>query len=190
MDIICFGDSNTYGYNPDDTVNMRYKDSDIWVNILGELLKTNTINLGRNGRTVPQSEYEIAQLDLFISRYAHKKLIIMIGTNDLLQEKTPECISLNLVNFINKLQLNSEDIILISPPPLKEGTRTKIPHLFDNYKALIDGLAGIAENIGVKYIDVSLCSIPLTSDGVHFTKEAHELFALSLYKLLKKLPVI
>ena len=82
MNVICFGDSNTYGYDPRSYLGGRYAADSRWVDILAEETGWTVRNLGENGREIPTSVPDFpADTDL---------LIIMLGTNDLLQGRSPE----------------------------------------------------------------------------------------------------
>ena len=72
MKIICFGDSNTFGYDPRSWFGGRYEADCRWVDILAE----------KTGREILSAAPLFpADTDL---------LIVMLRTNDLLQGKRPE----------------------------------------------------------------------------------------------------
>ena len=72
MNVICFGDSNTYGYDPRSYLGGRYAADSRWVDILAEETGWTVRNLGENGREIPTSVPDFpADTDL---------LIIMLGT--------------------------------------------------------------------------------------------------------------
>ena len=82
MNVICFGDSNTYGYDPRSYLGGRYDPDSRWVDILAEKTGWTVRNMGKNGREIPSTAPNFsADTDL---------LIIMVGTNDLLQGRSPE----------------------------------------------------------------------------------------------------
>ena len=54
MKILCFGDSNTYGYDPRDFFASRYPAQDRWVDLLGNNLGCIVVNAGENGREIPR----------------------------------------------------------------------------------------------------------------------------------------
>ena len=57
--IWCFGDSNTYGYDPRGFFGGRYDAP--WPELLEEKTGFEVINDGRNGRMMPVREYELRQ---------------------------------------------------------------------------------------------------------------------------------
>ena len=82
MKIICFGDSNTYGYDPQGYFGGRYGADSRWVDILTTEIGWAVYNMGQNGREIPATAPDFpADTDL---------LIVMLGTNDLLRSRSPE----------------------------------------------------------------------------------------------------
>ena len=82
MKVICFGDSNTFGYDPRSYFGGRYDGDNRWVDILAVKTGWKVCNMGVNGREIPSSAPQFpADTDL---------LIVMLGTIDLLQGKSPE----------------------------------------------------------------------------------------------------
>ena len=81
--IWCFGDSNTYGYDPCGFFGGRYAAP--WPDLLAEKTGFRVINDGRNGRMIPVREYELRQFCKDAERYGADALIVMLGTNDLLE---------------------------------------------------------------------------------------------------------
>ena len=82
MKIVCFGDSNTYGYDPRSWLGGRYDVDSRWVDILASETGWEVRNMGENGREIPRSVPDLpADTNL---------LIFMLGTNDLLQGCSPE----------------------------------------------------------------------------------------------------
>ena len=80
--VICFGDSNTYGYDPRSYLGGRYGPDSRWVDLLAARTGWDVRNQGQNGRTIPGGPVPFpADTDL---------LTVMLGTNDLLQGRGPE----------------------------------------------------------------------------------------------------
>ena len=53
MRVICYGDSNTYGYDPRSYIGGRYPASNPWVDLLAEKTGWEVMNRGLNGREIP-----------------------------------------------------------------------------------------------------------------------------------------
>ena len=74
MNVICFGGSNTYGYDPRSYFGGRYGADSRWVDLLATETGWTIRNMGQNGREIPSSAPPfLADADL---------LIVMLGTND------------------------------------------------------------------------------------------------------------
>lgn len=53
MKVTCFGDSNTYGYDPRSFLGGRYDPDHRWVDILAAETGWTVYNMGQNGREIP-----------------------------------------------------------------------------------------------------------------------------------------
>lgn len=85
MRVLCFGDSNTYGYNPRGFLGDRYDAEDRWADLLSKQTGWDVINLGANGREIPHNGAPLSLL----SEYTPVDIFLtMLGTNDLLQGAT------------------------------------------------------------------------------------------------------
>ena len=107
MEVICFGDSNTYGYDPRGYFGGRYEADNRWVDILATETRWTVHNMGRNGREIP-SAVPILPTDTDL-------LIVMLGTNDLLQGISPEQAAEKLRRFLSGVSLDRNRILLIAP---------------------------------------------------------------------------
>ena len=56
MNVICFGDSNTYGYDPRGYFGGRYDADCRWVDILATETGWTFYNMGQNGREIPSAD--------------------------------------------------------------------------------------------------------------------------------------
>ena len=98
MKVICFGDSNTYGYDPRGYFGGRYDADSRWVDILATENGWIISNIGQNGREIPSAAPAFpADTDL---------LIVMLGTNDLLQGRSPEQAAERLERFLSGIPLD------------------------------------------------------------------------------------
>ena len=177
MNIICFGDSNTYGYDPRSYLGGRYDPGSRWVDILAEETGWTVRNLGENGREIPTSPPDFpADTDL---------LIVMLGTNDLLQGRSPEQAAERLERFLSGISLDRSKILLIAPPPVKRGAWVPSQQLIDDSHAFAQLCQALAELMGVHFANAGKWDIPLAYDGVHFTEQGHRTFAAGLLEELK-----
>ena len=177
MNIICFGDSNTYGYDPRGYFGGRYDADSRWVDILAVETGWTVYNMGQNGREIPSSApFFLADTDL---------LIVMLGTNDLLQGRSPEQAAERLERFLTDISLDQSRILLIAPPPVTLGEWVPSPQLIDDSRAFVRLCQVLAERLGVRFADAGKWDIPLTYDGVHFTEQGHKNFAAGLLEELR-----
>lgn len=84
MKIICYGDSNTYGFDPRLGSPGRLAKNERWTGILDSEPDIEIENEGMNGRCIPSASYEYRSLKKILARhYDADMLIIMLGSNDL-----------------------------------------------------------------------------------------------------------
>lgn len=177
MKVICFGDSNTYGYDPRSYFGGRYDADSRWVDILAAETGWEVRNMGQNGREIPSAAPGLpADTDL---------LIVMLGTNDLLQGRTPEQAAERLERFLSGISLKRDKILLIAPPPVALGEWVPSPQLIDDSHAFTQLCQALAERMGIRFADAGKWDISLTYDGVHFTEQGHKAFAAGLLEELK-----
>ena len=174
MKVICFGDSNTYGYDPRGYFGGRYDHP--WPEIIAKRTGWSVINMGMNGQEIPQISASFpADTDL---------LIIMLGTNDLLQGASPETVSDKMKHYL--LSLDQENILLIAPPPMVFGEWVSCQNLIDNSKSITKLYRNLAQQLGIQFADAGKWDVPIAYDGIHLTEEGHSTFARELIHHMKK----
>ena len=111
MKIICYGDSNTYGFDPRLGSPGRLAKNERWTGILDSEPDIEIENEGMNGRCIPSASYEYRSLKKILERhYDADMLIIMLGSNDLFMTRgaTAEKIADKMRNvFVNVPELTS-----------------------------------------------------------------------------------
>ena len=177
MNIICFGDSNTYGYDPRGYFGGRYDADCRWVDILAAETGWTVSNLGQNGREIPSSAPSFpTDTDL---------LIVMLGTNDLLQGRNPEQAIERLERFLTSISLDQSKILLIAPPSVTLGAWVPSAKLIDDSRTFARLCQALAERMGIRFADAGKWNISLAYDGVHFTEQGHKAFAAGILEELK-----
>ena len=177
MKVICFGDSNTYGYDPRSYFGGRYDADSRWVDILAEETGWEIRNMGQNGREIPPIAPDFpAGTDL---------LIVMLGTNDLLQGCRPEQAAERLERFLSGIPLDRSNILLTAPPPVTLGAWVPSAKLIDDSHTFARLCQALAERMGIRFADAGRWGISLAYDGVHFTEQGHKAFAAGLLEELK-----
>jgi lysophospholipase L1-like esterase len=181
MKIICFGDSNTYGFDPRNVFGGRYPAADRWPDILAAKTGWKVINEGANGRQIPRNPYP---LRLIKDQQPVDLFLVMLGTNDLLQGATAEEAAARMEHFLRAILPYFPKLLLISPPPLKRGAWVSSDALVAESIRLCDEYKALAQNLIIPFVDTSDWYIPLAFDGVHFTEEGNRMFAENLLKHL------
>lgn len=181
MKLWCFGDSNTYGYDPCGFFGGRY--SAPWPELLAEKTGFQVVNDGKNGRMIPEREYEILQFRRDAERVNADALIVMLGTNDLLEGATAGEVAARMEAFLNRCDM--PQTLLIGPPPMKRGAWVPDDGLVEESKALSRQYEALAKRRGLPYADAGEWDIELAYDGVHFTEEGHTRFAGGLASRLE-----
>lgn len=172
MKIVCFGDSNTWGYDPCDKFGQNY--SPRWTDILAQKTGWVVINEGVNGREVPDEPCFVTNdTDLFL---------VMLGTNDLLQLDTPEAAARRMEVFLSGT--SPEKLILVAPPAMVWGDWVQDQELIDDSVRMAHLYESLAGRMGIRYYNAGSWNIPVAFDGVHFTLEGQEIFADALAKEL------
>ena len=127
--ILCFGDSNTFGYNPHN--GSRYNENSRWTGILKNLCKNNyeIIEAGCNNRTAFSNNPDGIQFTGYkvLPEYLkeiYDTIIFAIGINDLQKFYNPtlEEFETGIENLIKKIResLPNCNIIILSPSHITE----------------------------------------------------------------------
>lgn len=120
--MVCFGDSNTYGYDPRGFWGDRYPEESRWIDILSEKTDWMIKNAGQNGREIPRNSLQYQQAELLIAQTFPNFFAVMLGTNDLLQGATAQEAASRMERFLRHVQSGCSSILLIAPPPMQPGS--------------------------------------------------------------------
>lgn len=173
MKVICFGDSNTFGYNPYARCGEPYDHR--WTDIFADITGWQVINEGVNGREVPEEAASISSdVDMFL---------VMLGTNDLLQLDTPEAAANRMESFLSNV--DPSKVVLIAPPPMVFGDWVQDEELIEDSVRISALYRDLSERLGLRFLNAGDWNIPLAYDGVHFTEAGQTVFANKLYTALK-----
>lgn len=206
--ILCYGDSNTWGYISGSD-HQRYP-NDRWTKVLAKILGEGfeIIEEGLNSRTLISNdlrpgkegkngyEYLIPCLD---THDPIDLVILMLGTNELkyTYDKTSEEIGEMLEEFFVRIILNRKSqlkncypqLLIVTPPIVNENQE----YCKENNKYLgatnkSKELDGIYKKIAQKYNCYFLSNHGLETgiDGVHLTKDSHKKLANKLAKKILK----
>ncbi len=185
--IVCYGDSNTYGYDPRDMMGLRYPTDSIWTTIIEKKLGEDwlILNKGMNGRPLPEIKYQ-EKLVLGMTDGLEEKdfLVMMLGTNDILLTASPDAALpiQKMEKFLEFWQQAREQgkaacsLVIVAPPLVSKSLDPAEMYFNENLKMNV-GFHVLAEKYGVPLIDASVWGVPLAYDGVHFSEEGHRIFA-------------
>ena len=184
MKLICYGDSNTYGYQPDGFFGGRYSEQERWVDMFSLMSGWETINLGKNGREIPSGQRELIFAAEEISAQNAELIMVMLGSNDILSGMTAKGVCSKMREFLAAIPFEKDEILIIAPPPMRQGLWVSEMRLSVESLRLCAEYGEMARKEGIAFVNAAKWDIPLLSDGVHFTEEGHKKFARSLYKEL------
>jgi len=177
MQIICFGDSNTYGYDPRSWFGGRYPADARWPDLLARNTGRTVRNEGMNGRSIPTGG--------FLSLPHGDVLVVMLGSNDLLCGASPEEAAGRMEAFLQPLVTAYRQILLVAPPPMQPGEWVTEPRLLTDSARLADAYRQLALRLGIGFADAGEWGVELAYDGVHFSEVGHRAFAAGILTALQ-----
>lgn len=196
--ILCFGDSNTYGFNPKN--GSRFNEKIRWAGQIKEKLKNKfeIIEQGQNNRCGFTENIESIELSGGIAIEKYLKLspdivILVIGINDLqkIYKNDEKTIYEGLKSLILKIKsYGISNIILLTPSILKENILNSFFNsLFDEVsieksKKLPDIYKKLSEELNVINIDLNKIAETSETDGLHYDEEGHKKIAEAVLNVL------
>ena len=189
--ILCFGDSNTFGFNPSNF--NRYSISERWSGILSQ--KYNVVEKGCNNRTCFNNKAELNSLET-ITKYIDNNitdLILQIGINDLQFQYniTLENFEIGLENLI-KLINPKINIVLLYPNVIDRCIlSSNFSSLFneksiEKSKNLIEIYKKISKKYNCHLINLNDHLKVSKLDGLHYDIENHKILANLLIEYFDK----
>ena len=202
--ILCYGDSNTYGFIPQTCG--RYDKNSRWSGILSELLDEDfeIIEEGMNNRTgffknpegLKQSGGE------YLSIYLQNRkdidiCMLALGTNDAqffyrLNEQNCNKGIENLINSVKKANPNTK-IIIIPPVKITQNILNSMFSMMFNQKSIetIQQVFNVFEQTAKEnnclYFDFNEFVEPSTTDGLHYSRESHKIIAENIAQFIRSL---
>lgn len=188
--ILCYGDSNTYGYDPRSYLGGRYPETVRWTALL-EQQDWSVFNAGENGRSIPRREREIDAILHMIQQLKPDIVTVMLGSNDVLQSPdlpADECAD-RMEYFLKTLLERgpSCEYLLIAPPPMTFGAWVNDSKTVEVSRALREYYKVVARRLDIYFADSGTWGIDLTFDGVHFSEAGHLNFARKINQVLKNI---
>lgn len=213
--ILCYGDSNTWGYDPDSTDEktgafMRYPEEIRWPRRLERILGGGYIVTedAYNGRTTcfedPSFGGRNALEHFYVSFYSHEPLdlvVLMLGTNDIKDVfcAQPCVIGWGLERLVRQFcQMTptcvspSVQLLLVAPPVLEAMTDGTYFGGFSEAaaqksRALPDIYAQIASRWGCGFLNAAACVTASRTDGIHMDTEGCAILAEELSKKVRNM---
>lgn len=199
--ILCFGDSNTWGLNPE--TGKRYDESTRWTMLLNQQLGSEykVIEAGQPNRTLVNNPpfmgdlNGIRYLKPYLEQHTLNTIVIALGTNDLKKRFNfaPADIANGLTHLINSIKqfylpINLPNLIIIGP--LFINPQQALSHIYLNCEQkllpLNDLFKGIAQEHALNYVDISQLTSPLGSDGIHLSCQGHKQLSKLLSRVVLK----
>lgn len=205
--VLCYGDSNTYGYDP--RTGLRYHEAIRWTCRLRDLLGVDyrVIEEGCNGRTTvyddPIDGWKNGLDYLRPCLNSHKPVdivILMLGSNDLKSTfgLTAEQIAAGAGILVDTIQSFTAEkqgfkpaIVLVSPPEIGSGIRTS--PFYGRFEE--DAIArsqefpryykAVADRYGCVFFDAAEWIRPSETDSLHLDPEAHRILAEQLCEVIR-----
>ena len=207
--VLCYGDSNTYGYDPKS--GGRYPGNVRWTGILKNLLGPGyrIIEEGCNGRTTvitdPEEPWKNGESYLRACLNTHKPVdivILMLGSNDLKKayNASPKDIAAGagklvsiIKEFCGRKQSFIPQIILVSPPHIGEGIESSaFSHSFaydavERSKGLAPEYERTAKELGCIFLDAAAVAEASEEDSLHLSAESHRALAAALSRKIAEI---
>lgn len=201
--VLCFGDSNTWGHNPEDGSGLERR----WPVVLAELLpECDIIQDGVCGRStkfdVPDTPNSNG-IEVFRERYLNSDndfdlIIIMLGTNDQLNylncsaSETAEALRLFATGCRDKFGRLKPDILLVSPIYIRKCALVH-PIFKDLYseksvaesKLFAENILKIASQEDVYFLNAAEYASASEKDGVHMDAVEHGKLANAIAEKIK-----
>lgn len=207
--IVCFGDSNTHGYNAQNFG--RFPKSIRWTGILQDILGDNyeVKEEGLSGRTCVFDDPLFGGLNGYkyieVALMTHEpvdKLVIMLGTNDV--KERFGCNATNIAKGLERLvvrAMNRTDawnggkpnILIVCPPPIADDYLNSYcaeemgKGCVEKSKQLAPLYKDVAKRLGCDFLDAgAIKGMQMNNiDYMHLDETGHKLLAETISKKLK-----
>jgi len=205
FEVMCFGDSNTWGYDP--TTATRFARDVRWTGVLQSSLGPgfHVIEEGLNGRTTiwedPVEGDKVGKrhlLPCLLSQAPLDLVVIMLGTNDLKMRYSAPVVDVAagvgiLADIVLSSAAGKDDkapaLLLVAPPPFAK---------LSAFAGMFDGGAEKSRSLGVLYAEVARArgcafldagTVIRSSDldGIHLEAAEHAKLGQAIAREVKKI---
>ena len=201
-EILCFGDSNTYGLIPG--TNRRYDRETRWTGILAEKLYDKGYRIIEEGLCGRTSVFDDATRDgrngakvlpMLLETHAPlDQVVLMLGTNDCktYNHASADRIGKGIEKLIQQIRKADPaiDILLVSPIELGEDVwKPGFDPEFDERSELVSKhLAAEYKKIALQhqatFLDASTVAVPSETDREHLDESGHAALAEAIYQTI------
>ncbi len=201
--ILCFGDSNTFGFNPAN--GLRFGKDERWTGVLQKLAapQFEIVEAGCNNRTCFRDNFAGKKFTGYriLPEYLSEKydlIVLWIGSNDLQRQYNVSFqeVKYGLENLIEIVRHNTPDthILIIPPVPIGEEVLTSriFSFLFD--KSSVEKSHSVSEiyretadKYNCYFLDLAGKVTPSKIDGLHFDAKEHSKIAAAVYNKIKEI---
>ena len=205
--IVCYGDSNTHGYDP--ATMGRFPKEVRWPRVMAAQLggTAEVIEEGLNGRTTiwddPYLDGRNGRTYLLPCLRSHAPvdvLVLMLGTNDLksIFGRSGAEIAAAIGALVGLVLTSGTGpggvaprVLLIAPPGPGEVTARSEVWGFGEARANAERMPAlyrtVAEMNGVAFVDGSAVAVVDPADGVHLTVEGHAILGRAVAEVVRRL---
>jgi lysophospholipase L1-like esterase len=205
LEVLCFGDSNTWGYDP--VTRKRFPGNVRWTGVLQAALGSGfrVIEEGLNGRTTvwedPVEGDKMGKRHLMPTLESQAPLdlvILMLGTNDTKRRYSAPAVDIAsglgvLLDIVARSAAGREDkappVLVVAPVPLTK--LTEFAPMFEGgaekSRMLAPLYAEVAKTRGCPFFDAGKVITCSDADGLHFDASAHRALGEALAREVKKI---
>jgi lysophospholipase L1-like esterase len=204
-EVLCFGDSNTWGYDP--VSKVRFPGNVRWTGVLQTALGSGfrVIEEGLNGRTTvwedPVEGDKMGKRHLMPCLESQAPLdlvVLMLGTNDTKKRYSAPAVDIAagvgvLLDIVARSTAGREGkaplVLVVAPVPLTK--LSEFAPMFDGgaekSRALAPLIAEVAKAHGCPFFDAGKVITCSDADGLHFEASAHKALGEALSREVKKI---
>lgn len=201
--LLCFGDSNTYGYDPE--TKLRYDFSERWTGILSSRLSPLGFHVDEEGLCGRTTDFEDTYrtgrkgsdvLPILLESHTPGYVIIMLGTNDCKScyRNAPRDIAEGVEKLVAQVRRYdpSVKILLVSPIHLADGVGEKgYDEEFDENsvrvsRKLKEAYSYVAGKTGCDFLAASDHASPSSADREHLDRAGHKQLAHAIFNKISE----